>query len=172
MRKDIEDALDLAYKNGQKKEPYNDSIELLEESLIEGEIVKLAFRANAANKKVLSLTKKDGLVALTDKRLLYVFKAFWHKESEQIFYSQIVGMSEKPEGFSHGLFIDNSKETFVVLAVRDIANLCISMINEALSPSSSKTNPLDELEKLAELKDKGIITQEEFEAKKKQLLNL
>ena len=46
------------------------------------------------------------------------------------------------------------------------------MINEALSPSSSKTNPLDELEKLAELKDKGIFTQEEFEAKKKQLLNL
>lgn len=31
---------------------------------------------------------------------------------------------------------------------------------------------LDELKKLAELKDQGIITQEEFDAKKKQLLNL
>jgi hypothetical protein len=31
---------------------------------------------------------------------------------------------------------------------------------------------MDELEKLAELKDKGIITEEEFEAKKKQILGL
>ena len=31
---------------------------------------------------------------------------------------------------------------------------------------------IDELEKLAELKEKGIITEEEFQAKKKQLLGL
>jgi hypothetical protein len=32
--------------------------------------------------------------------------------------------------------------------------------------------PTDELEKLAELKEKGILTEEEFAAKKKQLLGL
>jgi hypothetical protein len=31
---------------------------------------------------------------------------------------------------------------------------------------------LDELERLAELKEKGVITEEEFEAKKKQILGL
>jgi predicted Zn-dependent peptidase len=31
---------------------------------------------------------------------------------------------------------------------------------------------LDELEKLAGLRDRGVITEEEFEAKKKQLLGL
>ncbi|PNX46429.1 MAG: hypothetical protein BV457_04070 [Thermoplasmata archaeon M9B1D] len=31
---------------------------------------------------------------------------------------------------------------------------------------------MDELEKLARLRDKGIISEEEFEAKKKQLLGL
>lgn len=54
------------------------------------------------------------------------------------------------------------------------------MIEEKLSsvPETSTTiiqnqsSNLDELEKLANLRDKGIITQEEFEAKKKQLLDL
>jgi len=36
----------------------------------------------------------------------------------------------------------------------------------------TKTSDLDQLEKLAELKEKGIITEEEFNAKKKQILGL
>ena len=33
-------------------------------------------------------------------------------------------------------------------------------------------SPLDEVERLTQLKDEGVITEEEFEAKKKQLLDL
>ena len=40
------------------------------------------------------------------------------------------------------------------------------------SRSSSEISPLEELEQLATLRDKGIITEEEFNAKKKQLLGL
>jgi hypothetical protein len=40
------------------------------------------------------------------------------------------------------------------------------------APGSAAPSYLDELEKLAELRDKGIITDEEFEAKKKSLLGL
>jgi hypothetical protein len=42
----------------------------------------------------------------------------------------------------------------------------------ASQPSQSQPSYLDELEKLGDLRDKGIITDEEFEAKKKQLLGL
>lgn len=42
--------------------------------------------------------------------------------------------------------------------------------SQATSPSSSSS--LSDLEKLAELKDKGIITEEEFQAKKKQILGI
>lgn len=44
-------------------------------------------------------------------------------------------------------------------------------VNEA---QSKKTSPpdLDQLEKLADLKEKGAITEEEFQAKKKELLGL
>jgi len=42
------------------------------------------------------------------------------------------------------------------------------------SPAASPSEPsyLEELEKLAQLRDQGVITDEEFEAKKKQLLGL
>jgi len=47
------------------------------------------------------------------------------------------------------------------------------MIEQSISGGSQKTTSnLDELEKLASLKDKGIITQEEFDIKKKSLLGL
>jgi hypothetical protein len=37
---------------------------------------------------------------------------------------------------------------------------------------TAQEHHLDELERLAELKEKGVITEEEFEAKKKQILGL
>lgn len=48
------------------------------------------------------------------------------------------------------------------------------LIEERISADSHapQNNPLNDLEKLAELKDKGIITEEEFQQKKKQLLGL
>ena len=42
----------------------------------------------------------------------------------------------------------------------------------SLREGGAKPSNLDELEKLAALRDKGIITEEEFQAKKKQLLGL
>jgi len=45
--------------------------------------------------------------------------------------------------------------------------------SSAAAPASSEeVSYLDELERLAALRDQGIITQEDFEAKKKQLLGL
>jgi hypothetical protein len=42
----------------------------------------------------------------------------------------------------------------------------------SIEKGETKTSDLDQLEKLAELKEKGIITEEEFNAKKKQILGL
>ena len=46
------------------------------------------------------------------------------------------------------------------------------MLNQQQPPTNSGLSNLDELEKLASLKDKGIISEEEFAAKKKQLLGI
>lgn len=42
----------------------------------------------------------------------------------------------------------------------------------AAAPATAQPDNLDQLKKLAELRDAGIVTEEEFEAKKKQLLGL
>jgi len=53
-----------------------------------------------------------------------------------------------------------------------------NMIEEKLdqynknTESSNSSSGLNDLEKLAELRDKGIITEEEFEAKKQEILNI
>lgn len=62
------------------------------------------------------------------------------------------------------------KEMATFEELRDAVEEQLSSIKEGvvMTPSSN----LDELGKLAELRDKGIITEEEFEAKKKQLLDL
>jgi len=54
------------------------------------------------------------------------------------------------------------------------ADFCIKCGNALNNGSNNitKSNNLEDLEKLAELKEKGIITEEEFQAKKKQILGL
>ena len=44
--------------------------------------------------------------------------------------------------------------------------------NTTVTQKSFSNNSLNDLEKLADLKNKGIITEEEFQAKKKQILGL
>jgi len=44
--------------------------------------------------------------------------------------------------------------------------------SESSAPTAAAPDPLDQLKKLAELRDSGVINPEEFEAKKKQLLGL
>lgn len=50
---------------------------------------------------------------------------------------------------------------------------CKQLIESRIGTSATHRNSgLDDLEKLAELKEKGVITKEEFEKKKKQLLGI
>ncbi|NJL80716.1 MAG: SHOCT domain-containing protein [Richelia sp. SM2_1_7] len=65
-------------------------------------------------------------------------------------------------------FIEKNKEFERAKSI--IEHKIISANNT--SPVSSGINDLEQLEKLASLKDKGIISDEEFQAKKKQLLGL
>lgn len=48
----------------------------------------------------------------------------------------------------------------------------IESLHNQASPSATMVDVADEIKKLAELKDSGILTEEEFEAKKRQLLGI
>ena len=45
-------------------------------------------------------------------------------------------------------------------------------VTQSLKPADTKSSSFDDIEKLAELRDKGVLSQEEFESKKKQILGL
>lgn len=54
--------------------------------------------------------------------------------------------------------------------IKDFIEKKISSKNEA--PKASGTSAADEIKKYKQLMDEGILTQDEFEAKKRELLNL
>ena len=74
------------------------------------------------------------------------------------------GLMEASKDENSITFLRRSNESFEEAKSRIEARM-----NEGNSP---KHNSLDDLEKLAELKSKGIITQEEFDLKKKSLLGI
>ena len=62
---------------------------------------------------------------------------------------------------------------FIMICIgsfRDIDGRIIKYQRAVIAPSSSETGIAEELEKFAELKDKGIISEEEFNKKKEELL--
>lgn len=65
----------------------------------------------------------------------------------------------------------NFKEMLAFEELRDAVEEQLSSFQEGGIIKTSSSN-LDEIGKLAELREKGIISEEEFETKKKQLLNL
>jgi hypothetical protein len=64
------------------------------------------------------------------------------------------------------VFVKGSNQWVPVASFLGMSNSTVT------SPASNTTASLDELEKLASLKDKGIITEEEYEKKKKQILGI
>ncbi len=92
----------------------------------------------------------------------------------KIFLGIIVGNIAKKKGYGFwGFFILG----FVFFFIGLIVSLCLSNKNEqaktiADALSYSPNSECDELIKLKKLFDSGVITEEEFEQKKKQLLGL
>ena len=79
------------------------------------------------------------------------------------------GVSQAVEDENTILFEDHQEKDFL-----EIKEMIESKMLEIQGKGSNKTvkTDLNEIEKLAELRDKGIITEEEFQAKKKQILGL
>jgi hypothetical protein len=85
------------------------------------------------------------------------------------------GGIERTKGLTQGAsdentVLFNSKHQPQFEAVRSYIEEYIS--RKAAPGGSSSPDPLDQLKKLAELRDAGIVSPEEFEAKKKALLDL
>ena len=139
----------------------------------------------------------DDKVVITHKGILNFF-AMGIKGDKTLYYSDITSVQYKKPGFTAGyiqfslpggrestggVFAATNDENTITLSntaeVISTAEKVVEYINDKLrdikSGRSGATSPLsaaDEVKKFKDLLDTGVISQEEFDAKKKQLLGL
>lgn len=142
----------------------------------------------------------NGTIILTDKGVLikrglkgYMLGGGMLRGDKTIPYSSIVAVQLKKAGMTagylqltlkggseakSGLMQSTTDENTVNFHARknkdflEAKEKIETKISESSGGNQQASSGADELEKLASLKEKGIISQEEFDAKKKQILNL
>lgn len=130
-----------------------------------------------------------GAVVLTDKRMIFTQSVIFNQDGyTSISLGDILSIDYMANALEGGhVNIHTAVKTFSILvnykkqSIEAVANE-ITKAKDAynanfapstpISPSASSTSNLDEIKKLKELLDIGAITQDEFDAKKKQLLGL
>ena len=131
---------------------------------------------------------KTGYAVVTNKNIYLigsVSKVFGKPDpmtKETIQYSQISGLDQTLENYltikTHHVKITraNNDDTIYglsyesALAFIDMANS--QMQSQSIGGAISQSDPIEQLTKLASLLEKGLVTQEEFDKKKKELLGL
>lgn len=163
--------------------------EKIKQYLLKDEQIINALSANASIKssgeklKVSHLqlsNKKPGIFIITSKRVFHVAKVLWDVEFEQISLDQIDSVEFKTGMFVANLRIYGRNNIMEVDLSKDEAEKCSRMINNAMElykhPSAPtlpvpQADPLAQIQKLAELKEQGVLSEEEFNEKKQQLLS-
>jgi len=128
----------------------------------------------------------NGILVATNKRLIFIDKGIFSLKVEDFPYDKMSSIQYRV-GLLWGEIIiftsGNKAEIKQVLkgSVRDFADYVRARITSPIQHASvpvgqvSQSNTEDvvtQLEKLAKLKEQGILTEEEFQAKKKQLLGI
>ena len=149
----------------------------------------------ADDKVIMEARGFDGELLLLEDRIRITHPGFLglaHLADREIPLSEITAIGFKKPGFmgaggrisfsfagtetSLGLSGVNTRNTVIFDSKQEEAFVAIkNAIDErraALRATPRASSPLDELEKLASLRDKGIITEDEFQQKKKQILGL
>jgi hypothetical protein len=127
-----------------------------------------------------SLDNKMGIAALTDQRLLFLEKSMLGTESLVDFSLESIGavsLSKKMTGET--LTITHSGTSAQISnmghgqgdsIVQQFRRLKSPSVLPAPSPAPAAADPIEQLRRLAELRDQGVLTEEEFRAKKAKLL--
>lgn len=111
---------------------------------------------------------------ISNKRLVVWGRGIFSKDVETFDYDKIANV-QGHQGILLGdieINVFGAKERFTSMVKTDVP-IAVKMITEHMTKTKTSSNTgYNELEKLAELKEKGIITQKEFEMKKKKILGI
>lgn len=156
---------------------------ILQDNLIRGEKVLMTF---IGLHNYISTTKHDSnyAYAITNKRILFGqksltgerFKAVNHERINDITFNKgiifgVLTIDTPQEKFN--IALDSASASSINNKIHEVLDsLKSSNTSEGSSMSVGNNSAADEILKFKELLDSGIITKEEFEAKKRQLLGL
>lgn len=150
---------------------------VIEQSLQPDEDVILCF---------IGLHNKDGYnfaYAITDSRMIIGQKKLIGEVVQTIYLDNLNDVTFKKKALSGIITFDTIKETLTVTmpvypaklvyeGIQEVLNQIRQSKNNANAINTVSTSAADELLKFKQLLDMGVISQEEFEQKKKQLLDL
>ncbi len=119
------------------------------------------------------------LITLTDRRIIFLDKGMIYGLKQEIVPLNRVSAISGSTGIIFGKIVitDGAKDREITnvfkKTVKSFTNKCqeaIDTINQPRVSPKQEVDPYEKLEKLASLKEKGIITDDEFEKEKKKIL--
>lgn len=126
-------------------------------------------------------TIKNGVFLVTNKRLFFFGKRTFGFDSESFPYSNISSFefAKKAMGYKISFYASGNKVNMKWISIGDI-NSFVNYVKEKMEAKNhnnieqnqSLTSPIQKVKELKELLDMEIITKDEFEKKKKELLGL
>lgn len=133
-------------------------------------------------KMMKSETVRNGIFIATEKRVVFYAKKMFGYDMEVFPYTNIssIEVSKGFMGHSINFFASGNKVKMKWINHGDIAKF-IEIVKESIQKkdtgsqvavSTDNHDVADQIAKLASLKDQGILTEEEFSTKKKQLLGI
>jgi len=140
--------------------------------LIDEERLQAVFSGGVAGQ----LSIKMQWLVLTDKRVIFYARALIGGGSDTFYYDEISSV-EGRKGLALGsieLNIKGKTESFINMQKKEV-DQAVDLIRRNIEESKRvapvpAADPFEQIKKLKDLLDSGIITQEEFEEKKKKLL--
>jgi hypothetical protein len=163
-------AASMGHRMGGKRELKN-----LASHLLEGETVRFIAQG--------TYEKHQGILVLTDARLLFLFHGIVGQSKED-FPLRLISSVHTKSGFATGelkVFVSGNNSIISGILKSDLEPLANAVRQgmaaqhaataqpQAATPPA--TDPYEALQKLASLRDAGIVSAEEFEAMKQDLLN-
>jgi len=154
-------------------------LQVIEEALTKVECVKVAF-VGICNRSVANSQqiKTDGAFAITEDRILIGQKRLMGHSSQAIALDTLSDVTLSTNMFLGAINFTTLRESFTVTMNKKLARDIFPQIHSVAfkaKPTNSDAVPVssaDEVRKLKGLLDDGILSQDEFDAKKKELLGL
>lgn len=145
--------------------------------LEDGEIIIQSVLGAFKTKRLGAESARLGALIATDRKILFYGKKTFGYETEMFPYSNIssIELSKGMLGHKISFFASGNRAEMGSINSPNV-NEFLSIVREKLGKKSEavqpSTNSVDEIRRYKQLLDEGIISEEEFDAKKKQLLGL